>query len=223
LLLAYHYVNMNQADRGSKERDVRMKGSNKNGGGPFKATSNGGKKYLPPTAFDKAVKSPTTKSLLKFRQRQEQHQSKNAQQYKSYQRVMKREGYYEVNHNNKPKRHHNNNNIRLDESNDDRDKGTTKMNHSDNIDTKLTISNDQTIKSNSDKKYNCDGNVSHTGGLVLGNNDHPPEPMKEIQHETMEDTNTQDGSKRERREKLSGTRGEKTKAQNWDKQKKKQK
>jgi hypothetical protein len=51
------------------------------------------KKYLPASAFNKTVKSSTTKSLLKFRERQEQKDVKKAQQYKSYQRIMKREGY----------------------------------------------------------------------------------------------------------------------------------
>lgn len=52
-----------------------------------------GKKYLPSTAFNKTVKSSTTKSLLKFRERKEQQELRKAQQYKSYQRIMKREGY----------------------------------------------------------------------------------------------------------------------------------
>jgi hypothetical protein len=51
------------------------------------------KQYLPPSAFNKTFKSSTTKSLLKFRLRQEQQQLKMAQQYKSYKRTMKREGY----------------------------------------------------------------------------------------------------------------------------------
>ena len=52
-----------------------------------------GKKYLPSSAFIKTVKTSTTKSLLKFRERQEHQELKRLQQHKSYQRLMKREGY----------------------------------------------------------------------------------------------------------------------------------
>ena len=90
-----------------------------------------GKKYLPSSAFNKTVKSTATKSLLKFRQRQEQHDFKKAQQYKSYQRVMKREGYGTDKDKNNRKRH------RDEES----DNGSDTKNNFDNDTSPLKLNN----------------------------------------------------------------------------------
>jgi rRNA processing len=46
-----------------------------------------------PSHSSYSLKSPATKSLLKFRQRQELQRSLKARQYKSYKRVMKQEGF----------------------------------------------------------------------------------------------------------------------------------
>jgi hypothetical protein len=77
----------------AKESEGRKKSYNDQTGPRSRKVPMNGKKYLPSTAFSKTVKSSTTKSLLKFRERQEQQELKKAQQYKSYKRVMKREGY----------------------------------------------------------------------------------------------------------------------------------
>jgi phosphopantothenoylcysteine synthetase/decarboxylase len=89
------------------------------------------KKYLPSSAFNKTVKSSTTKSLLKFRQRQEQQEFKRTQQYKSYQRVMKREGYHTNNNKSSRKRH--------------RDDTTTDEHVDDEAEGKVTFDSDAAI------------------------------------------------------------------------------
>ena len=95
-----------------------------------------GKKYLPSFAFNKTVKSTATKSLLKFRQRQEQHDFKKAQQYKSYQRVMKREGYGTDKDKNNRKRHRDENG-----NNEDSDSGSDTKNNFDNDTSPLKLNN----------------------------------------------------------------------------------
>ncbi len=107
-----------------KESKGRSKDdSNKNASSSYKEIKpHHGKKYLPSSAFIKTVKTSTTKSLLKFRERQEHQELKKAQQHKSYQRLMKREGYDISNNRNSRKR------LR-DDSHDNRhndDENTTK-------------------------------------------------------------------------------------------------
>jgi rRNA processing len=83
---------MKPTDKGVKDGNVK----NRSTFGMRAGTSMHGARVQPrklPYQKSYSVKSPTTKSLLKFRHRQEQQKLMKAQQYKSYQRMMKREGY----------------------------------------------------------------------------------------------------------------------------------
>ena len=123
-------------------------------------TTKDGKKYLPASAFNKTVKSSTTKSLLKFRHRQEQQEFKKVQQYKSYQRVMRREGYDISKSSNNRKRH------RDDTSNDECCDGeeVAKANvHSDEMKEEKSIS--ERIHDSPDEQLILQGNEQKSATL----------------------------------------------------------
>ena len=133
------------------------------------------KRYLPSSAFSKTVKSSTTKSLLKFRERKEQQNFKKAQQYKSYQRVMKREGYHTNNNNNK-----NENTSNIGNRKRHRDDTTSNEIRNDEADSKVIIDNDKSIIKN----------YANTGVNKFMSEHSHDSPNHQIIHESCEQKST---------------------------------